>query len=462
MNPQDAIDRSLDGQLSEEEWEALQGTLLADPELLERYVEQRWLHAQLTVESDALASLVAPEIPVARPGRPPLARLSIAAAILFFFATLYLMFQDRTAPVVATLVEATNCRWAGSELPTTEGAALTAGTLALTEGMATIHFHSGATVTLEAPTTLQIDSAMRARLIEGSVVADVPESAHGFTIDTKETEVIDLGTRFGVTTTNLGDAHVFVFDGEVKVRSGDQPDPTHLTSGKSMRLGTPGGDQPVTDQEVVRSSLPASPGDDWTAISTATGGGKDTFLRRTDPHGPTGAQPLLMVKHTDLAPGNERRAILTFDLGGVDRPGIRTARLHLRTESSGLGFSSLVPDSEFAIYGVTDDALHAWEEASLTWENGGPFIAEPLPPDFQKLGTFTIPKGSPNRLIEIESPALNDFLSTGSGPFVTLLIARETGEHDKQGLVHAFASREHPSSPPPTLWIQTEPSLSPQ
>ena len=110
---------------------------------------------------------------------------------------------------MATIVSAEDCRWAGSELPTVEGARLGTGTLALVEGVATLQFNSGAELTIEAPTTLEVLDEMRCRLIEGSLVADVPPSAHGFTIDTQDMEVIDLGTRFGLTASGLGDTHVF-------------------------------------------------------------------------------------------------------------------------------------------------------------------------------------------------------------------------------------------------------------
>src|SRR5882757_6335474 len=71
---------------------------------------------------------------------------------------------------VATLVQAENCKWAGSDLPTAVNSRLGAGTLALVEGIATLRFKNGATVTIEAPTRLEILSAMHCRLIEGSLV----------------------------------------------------------------------------------------------------------------------------------------------------------------------------------------------------------------------------------------------------------------------------------------------------
>ncbi len=47
-----------------------------------------------------------------------------------------------------------------------------------------------------------------------------------------------------------------------------------------------------------------------------------------------------------------------------------------------------------------------------------------------------------------------DFLRDPPGEIVPLMIVRETGESDRQGIVHAFASKEHPYAPPPTLWLK--------
>ncbi|MDC0252162.1 hypothetical protein OAK74_02685 [bacterium] len=55
MNFEESIDLSLEGKLSEEEWGAFQRELLKNPELLSCYVEQRWVHAQLTSDQKFLA-----------------------------------------------------------------------------------------------------------------------------------------------------------------------------------------------------------------------------------------------------------------------------------------------------------------------------------------------------------------------------------------------------------------------
>lgn len=460
MNFHDHIDRSLDGQLSPEEWDALQQAVIEDPELCRDYVEKRWIHALLEAEGDTLPALLEePQWVKPAPVIRPVAWLAAAAAVVFFGASIVLFLQGRPAPVVATLIEAENCRWAGSDLPTVEGAGLGAGTLALTEGMATIRFKSGATVTLEAPSVLEVESAMSCRLVEGSVVADVPESAHGFTIDTAKMEVIDLGTRFGVTTTPLGDSNVFVFEGEVKVNREDHPEAKHVFAGSSL-VSKVGALPEPADQEVRRVEPPSSssPGPGWTAVSTATGRGRDAYVRRGDAHGPTGDHPLLMVKHTDLAPNNERRALLSFDLAGVDRAALGSAKLVLKVEPSGLGFSSLVPDSRFAVYGLVDEAVAAWKETDLTWETAGPLVEETFSATIAtRLADFEIRKGSPNGFVEVSSDAFVDFLRSRPDEIVSLILVRETGESDQQGLVHAFASKEHPTAPAPTLWLQVSP-----
>jgi ferric-dicitrate binding protein FerR (iron transport regulator) len=444
------IDLALEGRLAPAEWSQLQRDILANEELRRQYVEQRWLHVALQAEASTLLekpiSIIQPSAP-ARAWWP-----SLAAVAMVALGLVGVWWSGNHEPeIVAILTETENCRWAGSDLPTVEGAGLTAGRLALTEGLATIRFASGATVTLEAPSVLEVQSAMKCLLIEGSVVADVPESAHGFTIDTKHMEVIDLGTRFGVTTTPLGQSNVFVFEGEVKVNQESSPETRHVFAGGSLV----GNSAETTDQEASRAAPVPSPGDDWRAIPTSLGRGADAYVRRGDSHGPTGAHPLLMVKHTTLAAKNERRAVLDFDLAGLTPTEVLAAKLTLKSEPSGLGFSSLVPDSRFVIYGVLPEA-GSWSEDSLLWENAGPLAADEIDPALARpLGTCTIRKGSPHGFVEFASNELAAFLQERAGQVATFWLVRETDEADKQGLVHAFASREHPTSFAPTLWIQT-------
>jgi hypothetical protein len=197
--------------------------------------------------------------------------------------------------------------------------------------------------------------------------------------------------------------------------------------------------------------------DGWTAISTAFGGGKDAYARRKDPHGPTGGHPLIMVKHSDLpaSRNNERRAVISFDVSQIPVRNVGEAQVVLDPEPSGFGFSALVPDSRFALYGITDEALDTWDEKQMTWGATPACTDEGVTPgQARKLAEFWIPRGGSGGPLTVRGDALAEFVRQDTNGVVSFLIVRETGETDPSGLVHAFASKEHPNGRPPTLRIK--------
>jgi ferric-dicitrate binding protein FerR (iron transport regulator) len=445
------IELFLEGMLSPEDAAHFQAEVVADPVLRGRYVERAWLHGQLHAERDLLASLLEEPATMVEPAwyRQPMAwGLAAAAAITVLTAS----FLFRPAAPVAILAEAEGCKWAGSELPTAQGSKLGAGTLALVEGMATLQFANGATLTLEAPTTLRILDAMHCQLIDGSLVAHVPEPAHGFTVNTPEMKVVDLGTRFGLTTSGLGSSHVLVFEGEVDVSAGAAS--KRLGIGKSLHLGQ--SSSPAQHQEVDRAPADNPLAEDgWISLATSAGRGKDAYVRRGNGDRFTGNHPLIQVKHTDLAPENERRSYLTFDLATLGDMNADAAELVLDVEPSGLGFSALVPDSRFGVYGLTNEALDDWSENGLTWENAPAATSTGLDPaQARLLGTFTIRRGAAPAQVQFSSPELLRFLQVDKNRLATFVLIRETGESEVQGLVHAFAAKEHPTARPPTLRLK--------
>ena len=130
--------------------------------------------------------------------------------------------------------------------------------------------------------------------------------------------------------------------------------------------------------------------------------------------------------------------------------------LFLDVESSGLGFSTLIPDSRFAIFAVTDDSLDSWEEDKVMWDTL-PAVDDSgiLPEVTQKLGTFEILRGaSATTSIKMESSELSTYLREDANRIATFLVVRETGEYESQGLVHAFATKEHPTAKAPTLYFK--------
>jgi ferric-dicitrate binding protein FerR (iron transport regulator) len=451
------IQRALDGLLSPEELETFKTDVVRDAGLRAAYVDQLWLHSALRAERETLIDLLQPTpVPEQKIVRrwPMAAWAAVIAACITLAASV--MFFGKTAALrrpVATLVQAENCKWAGSDLPTAVDSKLSPGTLALAEGIATLQFKNGAKITIEAPTKLQILNAMHCRLIEGSLTAEVPEPAHGFTIDTPDLKVVDLGTRFGLTTGSAGNSQVHVFQGEVEVGGVVSGERKRLTEGKGLHVGsgnTPVGQEPSRGDEMQQS-------DGWTAISTAFGRGKDAYSRRKDPHGPTGLHPLIMVKHSDIpaSRNNERRGVISFDVSQVPTHNVAEAQLVLDPEPSGFGFSALVPDSRFAIYGITDESLDTWEEKQTLWDSMPACNDDGVvPSQARRLAEFWIPRGGSGDPLTVRSEALADFVRQDTNGIVSFLIVRETGESDPSGLVHAFASKEHPTARPPTLRVK--------
>lgn len=457
------IQRALDGLLSAEAQRAFQADVVRDPKLRADYVEQMWLHSTLRAEGETLGALFQEASPSVENSvrRWPLAILSAGLAAILTLSVSAGFFGKTPLfrGTVATLVQADNCKWAGSDLPTALNSKLGTGRLALVEGIATLKFKSGATLTIEAPSTLEILTPMHCRLLEGTLTAEVPQPAHGFTVDTPDLKVVDLGTKFGVSSGSTGNSQVHVFEGEIEIPSADGKKGQRITKGHGLRVGsgrTPIGQEPTRNQEALEAG-------GWTLIPTSFGRGKDSYVQRGDTEKLMGSNPLILVKHTDLTPGskNERRGVMTFDLSKIPPLEITEAQLVLDPKPSGVGFASLVPDSRFAVYGLTDERLDAWDESQVRWESlPGCTDDGPNPNATRKLAEFWIPRGGTGGPITIRSDALAEFIRTKTNGLASFLIVRETGETDPSGIAHAFASKEHPTGRPPTLRLKC-PLLSP-
>lgn len=451
---QTRIDRAIDGQLSPAEWEQWQADVVRDAALRAEYVDRVWVDATLRADRNNLRDLIHAEPPTAEARTrwlPWLSLGSLAAAVGLAVGIGFMRSKpDARSRPVATIVQAQNAKWSGSTLPTAEDSKLGRGVLALAEGIVTLRFTSGATVTLEAPSKLEIVDAMNCRLLEGSLTAEVPNPAHGFAVDTADLRVVDLGTRFGVTAGSAGNSHVFVFEGKVALnRPGAEE--VVLTEGKAFHVAS-GATAAIL--EPARFQAPQRI-DGWTSIPTSFGRGQDAYARRGGNPVHAGGQPLLMVKHSELETSgkNERRAVITFDLSEIRPREIEEAQLVLDPEPSGMGFTAMIPDSRFAVYGVNEGAPgETWNEESVTWETlPGCDDTGVIGGRVRKLAEFWIPRGSSGDPLTIRSEALTQFVRADTDGLVTFIVVRETGETHASGLVHAFASKEHPTGRPPTL-----------
>lgn len=498
---QEEFDRYVEGQLNQAEIDDLESRLDNDDEAKTWFAEFLHLHAVLLTDgedllSDRDASII--EFPVLQKW---VIGLRYAAAVAFLLGCVWLMRgtidsakQDVVtnpaplvkaekkpevkdpvidkAPVievvkdssVATLADTRECKWAGSSLPTANGARLGTGRLHLLEGLATVVFDGGAQVTMEAPAVMEVVSAEKCRLISGGLVGWVRKGAEGFQVETDDAMVTDYGTRFGVTVGKSGRSEVIVLEGEVGVEHSKVEGEKRLEMGEALRYDSksflsgksPDAISAEPDRNEGLGNKKKSRG--WKAITTNLGQGKDTYVRQGNGGGPFGRSPLVMVKRSADRKTNQRKIYLGFDMRRLKGAKIQEAELALAIRSSGLGYASVVPDSVFTVYGLVDESLDEWDETSLTWENAPANIQDHgsnlVDSQVVKLGEFEIRQGVSSGFRSIEGDPLSSFLNQDSNGMVTLIVVRETDQSSGNGLVHAFASSEHPTAMAPTLRVR--------
>ena len=142
--------------------------------------------------------------------------LGWAAAIAFILGCLYFKPWESspdTFAVVSQVVAA-----AGPDgTPISSGHRFGAEVIKIQKGLIRVDFDHGASMTLEGPAFVEIENSMHAFFHYGVATFQVPEAAKGFTVDTINADVVDLGTAFGLSRQPEGDTDVCVFEGEVEV-----------------------------------------------------------------------------------------------------------------------------------------------------------------------------------------------------------------------------------------------------
>ncbi|MHC4356237.1 MAG: FecR domain-containing protein [Planctomycetota bacterium] len=157
---------------------------------------------------------------------PTVTVFSTAAA--FVLLLLGIVEHIRSQRAVAELGDSLHARWA----QTPDSNDLRAGPLELREGVAEITLKDGARVLIQAPCEFELLSANHMKLAGGSVTAFVPEQARGFRVITPQSEIVDFGTKFGVSVASSTAYAVHVFEGWV----GLEPDPRQTGTGKRKDL----------------------------------------------------------------------------------------------------------------------------------------------------------------------------------------------------------------------------------
>jgi hypothetical protein len=463
-------EQAREGTLSEDNSNKLSQIIQDEPEALRLLAHAALLDAEIQ-HLDA-RELTQPVATSARKESPTtswrwhLVTGALAAAIAIAALTLF----DQSPAPVATLAKAKNCKWGSSALPTLEGSNLLPGTLDLLEGMATLHFNSGAEVILEAPVCLEVLSSMECQVKKGTVVADVPPQAKGFTIVTPETRIVDWGTRFGVSAAEDGKCLVHVIEGLVEVQRHGEKASKELRAGQRVDYGgfMAGATNPDADRDEQPEPGRWLPdplrdlGDGWQAVTTGYGEGRDTWIQSNASIQATGRESFLRVKHSSHDGRLDRKAYIAFDLQRFKGRQILDAELELHIEPSELGFASLVPDATFVIHALIDESQDQWPEDGLSWKQAPAHDATPqcrtapIASQTALIGKFMVPQGTNRGAFIVGGKMLTEVLRQDSNGMVTFIICRQTDEMARNGLAHAFASRENTKNTPPTLRVKLE------
>jgi hypothetical protein len=188
----------------------------------------------------------------------------------------------------------------------------------------------------------------------------------------------------------------------------------------------------------------------------------DTFAQSNN-SGPYGSEATLLVKYSETEVNNyHRKTWIRYDTSSLLALDYSKATLALEFVDSGKG-STDSRDWTFEVFGLTDETLDNWDEATVRWKSPYPVAPANLdsgkgvdPTKTVSVGLFTVTaKGIGTH--EIATSALTSFLQSDTNGLATFIIVRDTqGPNSSISYVHGIASRD--TATPPTLEVVPEPT----
>jgi hypothetical protein len=359
------------------------------------------------------------------------------------------------APTIAKLIDAENCNWGPSSLPTLIGGDLTTGRLLLESGIAKLGFPN-VVVTLEGPAEFELIDSAQSKLHAGRAFAEVQPLGKGFRIDTPHASFIAQETVFGINVVEEDETELYVFSGGVEINHRGTTTTIAERSTGQYRFNTESIIDTKRSEPTPDPLLVTAPDVSQYQISTAVGAGWDEYVVSQPGVPLNSSKTLLLAKHPiDDRVGRDyrRKIFLNFDLSSIDRANISEATLQLVSVKSPFGFAALTPDTRFDVFGVLHPHELGWQEGNLSWTESPAADDSWLGVDPQKtkwLGSFVVPTASLDGAYQFASDEMVNFLvSQDEGLAILILVPAQPERSDSY--VHAFASKRHPTLSPPTL-----------
>ena len=412
------------GEVHEEEFREFE-------QLLEKNADLRQEYLNYTIMEADLRCVALQEKVVSESKRKISFPAWAAAAIFILLLPLYILINQSAS--VAVISSSESAAWE-SRLPTILGSELEPGVLHLKTGVATLSFHSGADVMLEAPSKIEIVSSMELNALSGVISIHVRDSAKGFRVNTPNGHAIDHGTRFSVSVSQDSKLAEFeVQDGEISLHH-NMGEVQQVYTGQALIMNTNALAQsadPLMEgfiQSSKNSTVLSSAGNEVTVVHC-------NDKKRLNPN-------FIMVKTTKNDYRVNRRALFAFDLAGHDLQNANAARLTLNVLPTGLGKAGTMPiESEFELYGISG-ADERWSSGFLRWDDA------PSIDDAELLTTFILGRSEQRKQVILEAESLLDFIRSDQTGRVGFIIACKT----KGGtLVYGFASSLNSEASGPQL-----------
>ncbi len=146
--------------------------------------------------------------------------ITLSAAATLLFAITAILSPAR--PVIGVLTDSINAKWISEDGIPVKGAVVRQGEVTLAGGLAEITFDYGAVVVVEAPAVIRFEGPQSMYLAGGKISAFVPEYASGFTVNTPNARIVDLGTEFGVVVEGDNSSSLHMFNGQARLITGPE------------------------------------------------------------------------------------------------------------------------------------------------------------------------------------------------------------------------------------------------
>ena len=213
-----------DNELNERELLQLQERLKSDPEARIFFAQFATLQTQLEwICTDSSCPQEMTHLPASLNTRRRNWSLILYVTCCVCLVLGGLFFMHLTTPVAHVYPEP-GSHWGFGEV-TTEETLLSGSQRRLLRGAVEIRFTSGSIINLKAPAQFTIHGSNEVFLQAGKLVADVPESGHGFTVETQTGRIIDLGTSFSVNVSAELNTDIKVYRGKVQIAGSNETVP---------------------------------------------------------------------------------------------------------------------------------------------------------------------------------------------------------------------------------------------